>query len=73
MNARQLPPLIAGLAITSAALLGTAGTAAAKGNLCHDAAPGSPATGNVDAPTPALTGQQLPVPADRPGFRLPCS
>lgn len=73
MNARQLPPLIAGVAITSAALLGTAGTAVARGSLCHDTAPGSPATGNVDAPTPSLTGEQLPLPTGRPGLTLPCS
>jgi hypothetical protein len=73
MNARLLPPVIAGAAITSAVLLGTAGTAAAQGNLCHDAAPGSPATGNVAAPTPSLTGEQLPLPTGRPGLALPCS
>jgi hypothetical protein len=73
MNTRHLPPLIAGIAITSAALLGTAGTAAAQGNLCHDTAPGSPATGNVAAPTPSLTGDQLPLPTGRPELKLPCS
>jgi hypothetical protein len=73
MNVRLLPPLITGVAIASAALLGTAGTAAAQGNLCHDTAPGSPATGNVAAPTPSLTGEQLPLPTGRPGLTLPCS